>query len=104
MQVIWFTHFINALAQELGLKVAWFVKQGEPIKKAKARMIRAVWHQVIRLERVAVNLLARSCGHATLTTRVLSHLDSVAWKECLAGTHRTTPTFRLVEKYCMLIG
>ena len=96
--------FVNALAQELGVTIAWFVKEGEPITKGKTCMIRGVSHQVLRLERVALNLLARSCGIATLTRRVRSRLDSLAWKGCLAGTRKTTPGFRLVEKYSMLIG
>lgn len=96
--------FVNVLAQELGVTITWFVKEGEPITKGKTCMVRGVSHQVLRLERVALNLLARSCGIATLTRRIRSNLDSLAWKGCLAGTRKTTPGFRLVEKYSMLIG
>lgn len=96
--------FVNALANELGVEVIWFVKEGQVINKGKTCMVRGVSHQVLRLERVALNLLARSCGIATLTRRICDKLNTLSWHGYLAGTRKTTPGFRLVEKYSMIVG
>lgn len=96
--------FVNALASELGVAVTWFVQEGQVMSKGKTCMVRGVSHQVLRMERVALNLLARSCGIATLTRRICDKLRSLPWKGHLAGTRKTTPGFRLVEKYSMIVG
>ncbi|KAJ4857048.1 hypothetical protein T069G_07945 [Trichoderma breve] len=55
-------------------------------------------------ERVALNTLARCSGVATQSERVVSKLRKAGYKGVLAGTRKTTPGFRLVEKYGMLVG
>ena len=78
-------------------------------------------------ERVALNILARCSGIATKyvpsipqrrihvqrrqqlkrlcrTSSLLTILRSHGWNGILAGTRKTTPGFRLVEKYGILVG
>ena len=59
-------------------------------------------------ERVALNILARCSGIATQTASAVSLLSSLtpagSNPPTLAGTRKTTPGFRLVEKYAMLVG
>ncbi|CCC07651.1 hypothetical protein SMACR_12623 [Sordaria macrospora] len=55
-------------------------------------------------ERVALNILARCSGVATQSRHLLVNLRSAGYKGIVAGTRKTTPGFRLVEKYGMLVG
>lgn len=56
-------------------------------------------------ERVALNILARCSGIATKSQALVSTLrDDHGWQGTLAGTRKTTPGFRVVEKYGMLVG
>lgn len=55
-------------------------------------------------ERVALNTLARCSGIATKSARMLSLVRNAGYSNILAGTRKTTPGFRLVEKYGMLVG
>ncbi|KAF2025557.1 nicotinate-nucleotide diphosphorylase [Setomelanomma holmii] len=55
-------------------------------------------------ERVALNTLARCSGIASKSNRLLVLLRKAGYPNILAGTRKTTPGFRLVEKYGMLVG
>ena len=70
----------------------------------KTALFKGKAHDVLRMERVALNVLARCCGIATATRKVRSELDSLGWKGILAGTRKTTPGFRVAEKYSLIVG
>lgn len=53
-------------------------------------------------ERTALNLLARASGIATRSRFMAEKKASKGWAGRVAGTRKTTPGFRLVEKYAML--
>ncbi|KAK8000723.1 nicotinate-nucleotide pyrophosphorylase [Apiospora arundinis] len=55
-------------------------------------------------ERVGLNLLARCSGIATQSRKLVTLCREAGYKGILAGTRKTTPGFRLVEKYGMLVG
>ena len=55
-------------------------------------------------ERVALNILARCSGIATKSASTLAALRAQGWTGILAGTRKTTPGFRVVEKYGILVG
>jgi nicotinate-nucleotide pyrophosphorylase (carboxylating) len=55
-------------------------------------------------ERVALNTLARCSGVATKSSRLVSIARKAGYTGVIAGTRKTTPGFRLVEKYGMLVG
>jgi len=55
-------------------------------------------------ERTALNMLARCSGIATRCRKLAQLKQKYQWKGCIAGTRKTTPGFRLVEKYGMLVG
>ena len=55
-------------------------------------------------ERVALNTLARCSGIATASRDVLDASRAAGFKGIVAGTRKTTPGFRLVEKYGMIVG
>jgi len=56
-------------------------------------------------ERIALNLIARASGIATKAKRLTDKIKNAGWTNLrLAGTRKTTPGFRVVEKYALLVG
>lgn len=55
-------------------------------------------------ERPALNCLARASGIATRCAQLQAMAAARGWHGEVAGTRKTTPGFRLVEKYAMLVG
>ncbi len=53
-------------------------------------------------ERVALNLLQRMCGVATLTSRYVAAVSGT--KARVVDTRKTTPGLRMLEKYAVRIG
>lgn len=53
-------------------------------------------------ERVALNLLQRMCGVATLTRRFVDAVDGTDAK--IIDTRKTTPGLRMLEKYAVTVG
>ncbi|EED14130.1 nicotinate-nucleotide pyrophosphorylase [Talaromyces stipitatus ATCC 10500] len=97
--------FFNEVFSQLGCTVEWHVQEGEritPIKKCAT--VRGPVRKILLGERVALNTLARCSGIATKTSSLLQSLRSHGWNGTLAGTRKTTPGFRLVEKYGILVG
>jgi len=59
---------------------------------------------LLRGERTALNALSRCSGVATAARRCAELARSRRWHGEVAGTRKTTPGFRLVEKYGLLVG
>lgn len=55
-------------------------------------------------ERPALNCLSRASGIATRCSQLRALAAAAGWHGQVAGTRKTTPGFRLVEKYAMLVG
>jgi len=55
-------------------------------------------------ERTALNTLARCSGIASKARLCQEAVTKHGWKGRVAGTRKTTPGFRVVEKYGMLVG
>ena len=55
-------------------------------------------------ERTALNMLARCAGIASLSKQATDIARQHNWKGKVAGTRKTTPGFRIVEKYALLVG
>ncbi|KAJ3413962.1 nicotinate-nucleotide diphosphorylase (carboxylating) [Chytridiales sp. JEL 0842] len=60
--------------------------------------------QILLGERPALNMLARASGIATRARALKQIAVQSGWEGLIAGTRKTTPSFRLVEKYAMLVG
>ena len=95
--------FVDAIAKELGVIVIWYTSEGV-VMPAKTALLKGKASDILRMERVALNVLARCSGIATATRKVRCRLDSLGWKGNLAGTRKTTPGFRVAEKYSLVIG
>ncbi|NOK63142.1 MAG: carboxylating nicotinate-nucleotide diphosphorylase [Chloroflexi bacterium AL-W] len=57
---------------------------------------------VLTSERVALNLLQRMCGIATLTARYVATLEGLTTK--ILDTRKTTPGLRILEKYAVHVA
>jgi len=57
---------------------------------------------LLKGERVALNLLQRMCGIATITRRFADKLSST--ETVIADTRKTTPGLRILEKYAVRTG
>ncbi|KAF2470365.1 uncharacterized protein BDR25DRAFT_287260 [Lindgomyces ingoldianus] len=83
-----------------GFVVGEDTSEAKLLGKSEVRPVR----KLLLGERVALNTLARCSGIATKSERLLVLLRKAGYQNILAGTRKTTPGFRLVEKYGMLVG
>lgn len=97
--------FVNALAAQLDCDIKWLRNEGEWLNPvAKVAEVTGQARRVLLAERVLLNCLARASGVASAARRMRERLNGVHWDGVLAGTRKTTPGFRLVEKYALLVG
>ncbi|KZF18880.1 nicotinate-nucleotide pyrophosphorylase-like protein [Xylona heveae TC161] len=97
--------FFDEVFRQLDCSVEWHVREGEAFEPVKhCATVRGPVRKILLGERVALNTLARCSGIATQSNRLLRLLRHAGYKNVLAGTRKTTPGFRLVEKYGMLVG
>src|SRR5215211_9025581 len=80
-----------------------FVSDGEAVEAGKviARMV-GFADVLISAERVALNLLQRLSGIATLTDKYVKAVDGTGAQ--IADTRATTPGLRLLERYAVELG
>ncbi|CAD6582051.1 MAG: hypothetical protein CYPHOPRED_001821 [Cyphobasidiales sp. Tagirdzhanova-0007] len=102
--------FFEEIFKQLDCLVTWHFKEGDtfaPSKespKVKVATVRGKARHLLLGERVALNTLARCSGIATQSRRLADKAKACGWTGIIAGTRKTTPGFRLVEKYGMLVG
>lgn len=73
-------------------------------KKIKLATVTGPVSHLLRGERTALNSMSRCSGVAALSRRCVDIADAHKWGGEVAGTRKTTPGFRLVEKYGLLVG
>jgi len=101
--------FVSRIFQVLGCSIEWLVEEGSLIqiqnkKRVTVANITGPARKILLGERVGLNLLARASGIATMSRKARDLADAAGWKGRVAGTRKTTPGFRLVEKYALLVG
>lgn len=97
--------FFEEVFKQLDCTVEWHINEGESFSPIKhCATVRGPVRKLLLGERVALNALARCSGIATKSSRLLNLLRRAGYQNTLAGTRKTTPGFRLVEKYGMLVG
>lgn len=85
------------------LKVETFVKDGDPVKVGEvAFIVTGSAQSILSTERLVLNCMQRMSGIATLTHDWDSRL--VGTKTKLLDTRKTTPNFRVCEKWAVAIG
>ncbi|PVV03952.1 hypothetical protein BB560_001556 [Smittium megazygosporum] len=107
--------FVNEIFHQLGCTVKWNYSEGDFLSvetdtaaKNKSRIevaqVTGPANKLLLGERVALNLLARCSGIATRARKLKNMGDEAGFKGVIAGTRKTTPGFRIVEKYGMSVG
>ena len=97
--------FVDAIFKELACEVEWFHEEGvhlEPI--CRVARISGSARNLLLGERVALNCLARTSGIATTARQLYDTAQANRWHGEVAGTRKTTPGFRMAEKYALLVG
>ncbi|OAP57727.1 nicotinate-nucleotide diphosphorylase (carboxylating) [Fonsecaea erecta] len=102
--------FFDEVFRQLDCTVAWHYDEGTYLDpqqaggKIKVATVKGPTRKLLLGERVALNTLARCSGVATRSKKMLELVRGAGYRGILAGTRKTTPGFRLVEKYGMLVG
>lgn len=105
--------FFDEIFAQCGCRVEWHLAEGEAVDpknhpdgtgKIRVATVTGPTRQLLLGERVGLNMLARCSGIATQTQKMVRLVREAGYRGILAGTRKTTPGFRLVEKYGMLVG
>jgi nicotinate-nucleotide pyrophosphorylase (carboxylating) len=86
-----------------GLEIEQFMQDGDPIKVGNiALTVAGSSHSILKAERLVLNCMQRMSGIATYTAKLVKLLEGLPTK--LLDTRKTTPNFRLCEKWACKIG
>lgn len=101
--------FVDEIFAQAGCTVEWHMKEGEVVQPGSAGKIAVATvtgpvRKLLLGERVALNTLSRCSGVATKSRAIDELVRNAGYQGILAGTRKTTPGFRLVEKYGMIVG
>jgi nicotinate-nucleotide pyrophosphorylase (carboxylating) len=102
--------FVQAVFDVAGLECEWLCADGHEISAADAAakrpvaIVRGPARKILIAERIALNVLSRASGIATLSRRMARLAHDSGWHGEVAATRKTTPGFALVEKYAVLVG
>lgn len=101
--------FFDIVFDSLGCNVEWEEIAVEGVysdikEKVVFATVTGPVHLILRGERTALNTLSRCSGVATLSREAADKARSLGWNGWVAGTRKTTPGFRIVEKYGLLVG
>jgi nicotinate-nucleotide pyrophosphorylase (carboxylating) len=85
------------------LQTKFFKKDGDPIKKGEVAFeVSGSAQSILSAERLVLNCMQRMSGIATYTQRLCKLIEGTSAQ--LLDTRKTTPNFRLMEKWAVAIG
>lgn len=85
------------------LKVEVLIKDGEPIEYGQIVLyVEGSDRSILTAERLVLNCMQRMSGIATVTNEIVKKLEGTKCK--VLDTRKTTPGFRLLEKWAVKIG
>ena len=105
--------FFDAVFRSVGCQVKWtnlarnegrMITANGSDKKVLLATVTGPCNQILRGERTALCALSRCSGVATESRAAVDLAKKLGWKGLVAGTRKTTPGFRIVEKYGLLVG
>merc|ERR1711916_125726 len=105
--------FVDAVMTRLGVEMEWKRHDGdvvtaEELEAAGGKIVAGIAlgpvARILQGERISLNVLARASGIATASAAFADLVEANGWGGTVAGTRKTTPGFRDVEKYAMLVG
>ena len=97
--------FVDAIFDHLGCAVEWHYEEGTELTPfCEVAHVTGPVRALLVGERTALNCLTRSSGIASHARELSKIAKEAKWPGSVAGTRKTTPGFRLVEKYALLVG
>lgn len=108
--------FADAIFDHLGIAVTWYFKEGEVIhlpvnpdtgkrvSKVVIAEARGKCRHLLLAERTVLNTMSRASGVAGAARKACEIKERANWHGYVAGTRKTTPGFRTVEKYALIVG
>jgi nicotinate-nucleotide pyrophosphorylase (carboxylating) len=85
------------------LKVEVLIKDGEPIEYGQIVLyVEGSDRSILTAERLVLNCMQRMSGIATVTNEIVKKLEGTKCK--VLDTRKTTPGFRLLEKWAVKLG
>lgn len=103
--------FAQAVFDHLELDVQWLVEEGTFVdinsvsnKKVVIAHVTGKCRNILLAERTALNIMSRAAGVATQSRNAVDIAKKAGWKGYVAGTRKTTPGFKMVEKYALVVG
>ena len=94
-------HIIKKIDENI--KIKWDSKEGDRVKKGSlVAIVQGPGNRIIAYERILLNFIQKLSGVATLTK---SFVDTLANKKIqILDTRKTTPGWRHLEKYAVVVG
>jgi nicotinate-nucleotide pyrophosphorylase (carboxylating) len=90
-------------AVDKDLKMQVFIKDGKPVKYGDiAFFVEGRDRSILTAERLVLNCMQRMSGIATVTHDIVEKLKGTKTK--VLDTRKTTPNFRMMEKWAVKIG
>ncbi len=97
--------FIKPFLRYLGFKIMASMNDGDTIRRGDTVIeFAGEADRVLTVERLILNILSRLSGIATATNLMVRLARSVNPTVRIAGTRKTTPGFRVFEKYAIEVG
>jgi nicotinate-nucleotide pyrophosphorylase (carboxylating) len=101
--------FVEAVFHCLNCTIEWTDeavegKHFEATSKLTLAHVSGPVHALLQGERTALNTLSRCSGVATAARQLVDLAKTTHWHGHVSGTRKTTPGFRIVEKYGLLVG
>lgn len=97
--------FFSKVFEILDCKIEWLKLEGEKINPIEqVAFVSGKTKNILQGERLALNILTRASGVATFANDMANLAKSKGFTGKIAGTRKTTPGFRMVEKYALIVG
>ncbi|XP_071790878.1 nicotinate-nucleotide pyrophosphorylase [carboxylating]-like [Asterias amurensis] len=98
--------FVEAVFHELDCWVQWKYREGAELYDTPCEVatVSGRARRILLGERIALNILARASGVANKARQFAQMATDHHWHGEIAGSRKTTPGFRMVEKYALMVG
>lgn len=103
--------FAQAAFDILECEVQWRVEEGRYVDLSESNnrpviiaVVTGPCRNILMAERTVLNTMSRASGVATQAKKALEIAANHGWDGYIAGTRKTTPGFRIVEKYSLVVG
>lgn len=97
--------FFEAVFARVQCDVSWLLPEGTRLRPVQqVAEVRGPAHRLLLAERAALNALARCSGVASVAAAAVEAARAEGWAGRVAGTRKTAPGCRLLDKYGLLVG